>query len=702
MGSAKKRKNRDKALTNRELSWLQFNQRVQMEADNPDNPLLERAKFLAIVTSNLDEFMQVRYGRICAAARGSNGGKGVHGGHSAKSLLRRVNKAILHQHNFQYLLYEGIRSELYLQGVQLYPIFTLTKEMRARETEIYKKEIKPSLKRLSTDEVPQQKQLHLLVKLSHSQRKTVRFVTLALPTALPRLYELSADPSQHMFIRLEDIVRHHLHQLFTKEQAEQAAVFRVLRNQDFSMEEISQTDIPHEVREMLRMRRTGNVLRLEAEERMSEEALGMLMARFGIGPEQKYRVTGPLDLNKLMMNLYGELHRGDLKYTPVPPVLEAELMGEDVFERIAKKDYLLYHPYHSFSPVVHLLEHAAQDTAVTAIWQTLYRVSSNSPIVQALAQAAENGKRVTVLFEAFARFDEENNLFWGERLKQAGCHVLFGLPGLKTHSKVTLFEREENGKARRYLHLGTGNYHDGTAKLYTDMGLFTANPVMGEDACAFFAGLEGAAALPMQELVKAPEALKTTLLHLIEREKEHAVEGKPAGIIAKMNSLVDTAVIAALYSASNAGVPIRLIVRGICCLIPQLSGLSENIRVISIVGRHLEHARAFCFENGGESEVYLSSADWMPRNLQRRVELMFPVTDSACKRAVENVLALQWSDTEKACEQQSTGEYVRRSVRDGDRVNAQERLLYHLQEVLEDAAAEKTEAEPESALEDVG
>lgn len=702
MGSAKKRKNRDKTLTNRELSWLQFNQRVQMEADNPDNPLLERAKFLAIVTSNLDEFMQVRYGRICAAARGARGGKGVHGGHSAKSLLRRVNKAILHQQNFQYLLYEGIRSELYLQGVQLYPIFTLTKEMRARETEIFKKEIKPSLRRLSAEEVPQQKQLHLLVKLSHSQRKTVRFVTFTLPTALPRLYELSTDPGQHMFIRLEDIVRHHLRQLFPKEQAEQAAVFRVLRNQDFSMEETSQTDIPHQVREMLRMRRTGNVLRLEAEERMSEEALGMLVARFGIGPEQKYRVTGPLDLNKLMMNLYGELHLSDLKYPPVPPMLETELMGEDVFERIAKKDYLLCHPYHSFAPVVHLLERAAQDTAVTAVWQTLYRVSSNSPIVQALAQAAENGKRVTVLFEAFARFDEENNLFWGERLKQAGCHVLFGLPGLKTHSKVTLFEREENGEARRYLHLGTGNYHDGTAKLYTDMGLFTANPVMGEDAYAFFADLEGAATLPMRELVKAPEALKTTLLHLIEREKEYAIEGKPSGIIAKMNSLVDTAVIAALYSASNAGVPIRLIVRGICCLIPQLSGLSENIRVISIVGRHLEHARAFCFENGGESEVYLSSADWMPRNLQRRVELMFPVTDPACKRAVENVLALQWSDTEKACEQQSTGEYVRRSVRDGGRINAQERLLYHLQEVLDDAAADKTEVEPEGALEDVG
>ncbi len=682
MRGEKKRKSRDQALTNRELSWLKFNKRVQMQADNPENPLLERAKFLAIVTSNLDEFIQVRYGAIHAAALRRGQGIKECAERPAKGLYRRVNRAVLRQQNFQYLLFEGIRSELYLQGIQLYPIFTLTDAMRERETEIFKTEIKDSLRQLTAEEEPQQKQLHLFVKLVHPQRKTVRFVTVALPSALPRMYELSPDPAQHRLIRIEDIVRHHLHQLFSKEQVEQAAIFRVLRNQDFPIEDYAQEDIPQAVREMLRVRRIAPVLRLEAEERMSEEMLQLLMNRFGLAPKQKYRVTGPLDLNKLMMNLYGEIHRADLKFTPVEPLLLQELMGEDVFGRIAQKDHLLYHPYHSFAPVVHWLEHAAQDPAVREIKQTLYRVSGNSPIVQALAQACENGKQVTVLMEAMARFDEENNLFWGERLRQAGCHVIFGVPGLKTHSKITLVEREEAGELKPYLHLGTGNYHDGTAKLYTDFGLLSADPVLGEDARRFFAMLEGAQCSPLQELIKAPEELKTTLLHLIEREKEHALEGRPAGITAKMNSLLEESVIAALYSASNAGVPIRLIVRGICSLSPGREGLSENIRVVSLVGRHLEHARAFCFENGGESETYLSSADWMPRNLQKRVELMFPVKDPECKRAVENILELQWQDTENASEQQPTGDYLPKASPREEKVNSQNRLLYHLQEVL--------------------
>ena len=682
MGTPKRKKRKEKALINRELSWLQFNRRVQMEADNPDNPLLERAKFLAIVTSNLDEFMQVRYGRIRDAARGKSGNKPVNGYASAKGLYARVNKDVLRQQNLQYLLYEGIRSELYLQGVQLYPIFSMTDALTQREAEIFKKDIRPNLRQLAPEEEPQQKQLHLFIKLSHTQRKTVRFVVLALPTALPRLYDLSADPKQQLFIRLEDIVRHHLQYFFAKEHIEEAAVFRIIRNQNFLMEEMLPEEIPQKVRAMLRRRRTGQVVRLEAEERMSEEMLRLLLRRFRLAAEQRYRVTGPLDLNKLMMNLYGAMHRGDLKYKPVEPLLLTELMGEDVFERIAAKDYLLYHPYHSFAPVVHLIERAAQDSAVRAIRQTLYRVSENSPIVQALAAAAENGKEVVVFFEAHARFDEENNLFWGERLQQAGCRVIFGLPGMKIHSKITLFEREEAEGIRCYLHLGTGNYQESTAKLYTDFGLLTANPELGEDACRLFRRLDGAETPPLESLIKAPEAIKTTLLHLIEREKEHAAEGRPAGILAKMNGLSDKNVIAALYSASSAGVPVRLIVRGICALVPGRQGLSENIQVMSLVGRNLEHARAFCFENGGECDVYLASADWMPRNLDRRVELMFPIWDKACKQAVENVLELQWRDTEKAFFQQGNGECLRRGAAEGTPVNAQETLLYHLTDVF--------------------
>ena len=676
-----KKKGYSKSLANRELSWLQFNERVQMEADNPANPLLERAKFLAIVTSNLDEFMQVRYDRIRGEAR-KKGGKRVQGGYTAKGLYRHVNKVMLHQQNQQYLLYEGIRSELYLNGVQLYPVFDITETLQNRATEIFKKEMRLNIKPLGPEEEPQQKQLHLLVKLFHPQRKSSRFVILALPKSLPRLYDLSTDPGIHLFIQMEDIIRQRLQQLFAKEQVEEAAVFRVLRNQNFEMAEVPGDNVEQTVRDMLRKRRTGVVMRLEAEERMNEEMLEYLMGRFGLSEKQKYRVTGPLDLNKLMMNLYGELRRADLKYVPAEPLLTEDLMGEDIFEQIARKDRLLFHPYHSFDPIVHFIQQAAKDPKVRAIRQVLFRVSANSPIVQALKEAVENGKEVMVLFEAHARFDEENNLFWGDRLRQAGCRVMFGLPGLKVHSKITLVEREEDSGLRCYLHLGTGNYQEGTAKMYTDFGLLTADSALGADGQLFFQSLEGVVIPPMEAMVKSPEALQTTLLHLIEREKEHALEGRSAGIVAKMNSLVDKKVISALYDAAGAGVSVCLIVRGICCLIPEREGQSENIRVHSIVGRHLEHARAFRFENGGESQIYLSSADWMPRNLERRVELMFPVTDPDCKLAVENVLALQWRDTEKTFCQMSNGKYARKRAGSAETVNAQDQLLHHLPEIF--------------------
>lgn len=682
MGSHKGSKKLKKWMINRELSWMYFNKRVQMEADNPDNPLLERAKFLAIVTSNLDEFIQVRYQGIVHQARRRKENKKIEGGITARQLLKRINKEILHLQNLQYLLYEGIRSELYLEGVQLYPIFTLTEDMQRREAEIFKEEIQPNLRPLSEQEILRQKQLHLFVKLYNPRKKNFRFVTFVLPSGLPRLYELSEDVSVHRFIRLEDIVCHYLHQLLPREKVMDAAIFRVLRNQNFPVEPSAQEDITAAVRNMLLRRRKGQVMRLEAEERMSEEMLNMLMLRFQLSAEQRYRVTGPLDLNKLMMNLYGLLQRSDLKYPIVAQRQIPELMAQDIFEVIAQKDVLLYHPYDSFEPVMHLLDVAAKDPNVRTIKQTLYRVSGNSPIVQALAEAADNGKQVTVFFEAYARFDEENNLFWGERLERAGCKVIFGLPNLKTHSKITLIERVESGALKRYLHLGTGNYHDGTAKSYTDFGLLTADGKLGEDACRLFEELEGGVPTSLHELIKAPEDLKSSILRFIAREKENALAGIPCGILAKMNSLSDKQVIRALYDASAAGVPIRLIVRGICCLLPDIPGISENIQVISIVGRHLEHARAFCFCNGGDKQVFLSSADWMSRNLDRRVELLFPVKDASLKQAVENVLLLQWNDNQKAQQEQRDGSYIRRDARSGRCVNAQEELLFHAEEII--------------------
>ena len=674
MGTAHKRKAKRHAIENRELSWLAFNRRVQEEADNPDNPLLERAKFLSIVTSNLDEFIQVRYGRIYEAAR-----KGEKG---ARALYRRVNREVLRQNNAQYLLYEGIRSELYLQGVRLYPTFSLDEDHMRREKALFEKEIRPYLKvEPLRDSRPRQKQLYLLVKLARPRPKDAQFRLVSVPAALPRLFDLSKSKGEQYLIRVEDVVKHYLHRIFPKDQVEHAAVFRIIRNQNFPVQERSTDDIVPAVREMLSQRIGGEVMRLEAEERMSEEMLTLLMKHFAVERERRYRVTGPLDLNRMLMNLYGQVKRPELKFPPAQPVEIPELMGPDAFEQIDRRDFLMYHPYHSFAPVVRLMKLAAEDPTVRAIRQTLYRVSGNSPIVAALAQAAENGKEVQVLFEAHARFDEENNLYWGERLKRAGCRVMYGLPNLKTHSKITLFEREVDGETRREVHLGTGNYHDGTAKLYTDFGLLTADPTLTADAAAFFEGLERGGAEPLKELVTAPDLLAPTLLDLIERESGNAEAGRPARILAKMNSLSDKEIIKALLRAGRAGVEIDLIVRGICCVIPQIEGVSDRIRVRSIVGRHLEHARAFVFENGGQREVYLSSADWMPRNLYRRVELMFPVKDEALARAVENVLSLQWNDTEKARTRLADGSYVL-SPRHADGINAQETLLKDVEGVF--------------------
>lgn len=686
MGTAHKRRVARKAIQNRELSWLAFNRRVQAEADTPANPLLERAKFLAIVTSNLDEFIQVRYQRLYVAAEDRAKNRRQQGGMRARKLYRLVNKEILRQNNMQYLLYDGIRSELYLENVCLYPTFSLDEDHTRREKALFEKQIRPYLKVEELENSrPRQKQLYLCVKLVRARRKGARFKLISLPSALPRLLDISKSKDAQCLIFVEDVVKHYIHRLFPKDQVEHAAVFRILRNQNFEIEERTDDDIIPAVRGMLTQRISGDVMRLEAEERMSEEMLTLLMKRFGVTQERRYRVTGPLDLNKLLMSLYGMMKRADLKYPAARSVEIGALMGDDVFEQIDRRDWLMYHPYHSFAPVAHAMRRAAVDPTVRAIRQTLYRVSGNSPIVAALAQAAENGKEVQVLFEAHARFDEENNLYWGERLRRAGCDVMYGLPGLKTHSKITLFEREVDGRTLREVHLGTGNYHDGTAKLYTDFGLFTADETLTSDAAAFFEGLRREETV-LQELVKAPDQLQPALLWLIERERENAAQGRTAGITAKMNSLADEALIRALLDAGRAGVEVRLIVRGICCLLPEIEGVSENIHVRSIVGRHLEHARAFVFENGGAREVYLSSADWMPRNLYRRVELMFPIKDEALARSVENVLRLQWEDTEKCRHRLADGSDT--LPRFGEGINAQEAMLADIDGVFAGAREE--------------
>lgn len=681
MGAAHKGKAEKQAMDNRELSWLKFNSRIQDEADHLDNPLLERAKFLAIVTSNMDEFLQVRYERIYRAAYADARDEKAADHLAAEKLYRKVNKQILRQCNRQYTMYEGIRSELYLKGVQLYPTFLLDETLSDREKTLFEKKILPVLKVEDLKAArPVQKQLYICVKLVRP-RKGAQFKLVALPASLPRLYDLSATPDVQCLIKLEDIVKHHIYRLFPREEVEHSAVLRIVRNQNFETVEKTKEDVVPAVRRMLGKRPDGAVMRLEAEESMSEEMLTLLMKRFGVELERRYRVTGPLDLNKLLMGLYNMIRKPELKYPIAQPVELPELMGDDIFDRIDERDWLMYHPYHSFQPVVHMMQRAAEDPTVKSIKQTLYRVSGSSPITAALIRAAENGKDVLVLFEAHARFDEEHNLACGDKLEHAGCRVIYGLPNKKVHSKITLIEREVEGEIRREVHLGTGNYHDGTAKLYTDFGLLTADEQLTEDAVAFFDTLQGIQG-EMKEIVKAPDQLKPRLLELIRREAQHAEAGRPARILAKMNSLSDKKIIRALMEASKAGVEINLIVRGICCLIPEIEDVTENIHVRSIVGRQLEHARAFLFENGGETEVYLSSADWMPRNLDRRVELMFPIKDERCRQAIENVLTLQWNDTQKCRHCDAEGVYELHPRKENG-LNAQEVMIENIAGVFD-------------------
>ena len=667
----------------RELTWLQFNHRVQKEVENMQNPLLERAKFLGIVTSNLDEFMQVRYVSILRDGRGENRDTLLSSGLTLGRKLELVDIAVTEQQKMQYILYHGIVDELEQKHIRFYPQIGQSDAMKAEIKRIFWGEIMPKLKIIPWGEEywpMNQKKLRLMVKLRPRNGNAVRYAMVSYPGS-PRLFRLPCEDGTICLIRHEDLLRQWLWMMFSQDDILEASAFRIIRNQDFPLN--PEEDVATAVREMLVKRTTGDVMRLEAEEDISEEALRVLAQHFEVPDDQLFRVSGPLDLAKLMMTSYGMIHRPELKYPKAKQVFIHELMDSQIFKRVEERDWLLFHPYHSFEPIINLFTQAATDPNVVAIKTTLYRVGNNSQVVRALVKAAEAGKQVEVVMETQARFDEDANLSNSERLRRAGCRVICGIPGLKTHSKAILITRKENGVLKQYVHLGTGNYHDGNAKIYTDMGLLTSDQLICADVLSFFQALEHESReLHTKALIAAPINLKAKVFELIAREKEHALAGRPSGIIAKMNSLLDENVTEALYDASAAGVKIRLIVRGICTLIPGDEQMSENIQVVSIVGRHLEHARAFLFENGGDTEVYLSSADWMPRNLDRRYELMFLIHDERCRRAIENVLKLQLMDNQKSWMMDKCGDYTRRQA-DGDTpVNAQEVLIASINEVF--------------------
>lgn len=654
-----------KVFINRELSWLEFDARVLGEAEDVLNPLFERLKFLSITASNLDEFFMVRVASLKDMVNAGYTKKDIAGMTAAEQLAALDDRT----HAFvkrQYKIYnDELVPALAREGFHIIGSHEeLTHEQEIFVDKYFHEDVYPVLTPMAVDSsrpfpLIRNKTLNIaaLLKKKNGDDGT-EFATVQVPSVLPRFVRLPGE--QDTIILLEEIIERNIDKLFLNYDILCAYPYRIMRNADLSIDEEDAADLLKEIEKQLKKRQWGQAIRLEVQGNIDKQLLKRLKSELNITDSDIYRIDGPLDLT-FLMKLYGSFDYAKLKTPKYMPAPVPELMnGKNIFEAVREGDILLHHPYQTFDPVVDFVRQAANDPGVLAIKQTLYRVSGNSPIVAALAAAAENGKQVSVLVELKARFDEENNIIWARKLEQAGCHVIYGLVGLKTHSKITLVVRREEDGIRRYVHLGTGNYNDSTAKLYCDMGLFTCSPAIGEDATAVFNMLSGySEPVGWNKLSLAPLWLRDRFHYLVEREIRYAREGQEAHIIAKMNSVCDKDIIELMYKASKAGVKIELIVRGICCLIPQLEGVSENITVRSIVGTFLEHSRIFYFENGGNPEIYMASADWMSRNLDRRVEIMFPVEDAKLKKEVKHILDVQLADNVKAQLMQPDGSYVR-------------------------------------------
>ena len=673
---------------NRELSWLKFDGRVLNEARDKSIPLLERLKFVSITSSNLDEFFMVRVASLKDMVHANYKKKDI-AGMTASEQLAAINEKTRELVGLQYSTYNrSLIPLLNKNHIYIVDEFEKLTEEQSRFVDRYFEEnVYPVLTPMAVDAsrpfpLIRNKTLNIAALLSRKKGKEkkegeeVDFATVQVPSVLPRLVQIpSSEPEEKTFILLEQIIEKNIDKLFLSYEIRCACPYRVMRNADLTIDEDEASDLLKEIQKQLKMRQWGEVIRLEVEEGIDETLLQFLKTELKVAEEDVFSIEGPIDLT-FLMKMYGMEGCDELRYKPYTPQRVPQIEpGSDIFAAIRKGDILLHHPYQTFDPVVDFIRQAALDKNVLAIKQTLYRVSGNSPIIASLAMAAENGKQVSVLVELKARFDEENNIVWAKKLEQAGCHVIYGLVGLKTHSKIALVVRREEDGIRRYVHLGTGNYNDSTAKLYTDCGIFTCQEAIGEDATAVFNMLSGySEPLSWNELALAPLWLRTKFMRLIERETKHAREGKPAKIIAKMNSLCDAGIIAALYEASAAGVKIQLIVRGICCLKVGIPGVSDNIEVRSIVGNFLEHSRIFYFYNDGEEEVYMGSADWMPRNLDRRVEILFPVLDENIRRQVMHILEVELEDNTKAHFLQADGTYEKMDKRGKVLVNSQEQF----------------------------
>jgi polyphosphate kinase len=651
---------------NRELSWLQFNQRVLDEALDAKTPLLERVKFFCICSSNLDEFFEVRVAGVKQQIESDVVARSIDG-LTATETFRQIVKYVRRMVEIQYRCWrEELKPQLAEHHIRFLPFADLAAPDLKHLESYYHNQVRPVLTPLAIDPAhpfPQllNKSLNIMVRLEMLKDGTpLKYLAVVqVPRVLPRLIKLKRDDSRQDYVFLAEVIGHYLADLFPGTTILGYWSFRVTRNSELYIDEEEVANLLKAVENELHNRRKGDAVRLEVEKDCPQDIRDVLLSTFRLTEEDLYVLDGPINPTRLMAIYEGD-HSPELRDAPFVPVAPGALQNEaDLFSAIQKRDLLLHHPYESFNPVVELLESAAEDPQVLAIKQTLYRTGGDPRIIGALMNAVRNGKQVTVVVELRARFDEANNILWAGKLEEAGVHVVYGLVGLKIHAKMTLVVRKEDEFIRRYVHLGTGNYNPSTAKLYTDLSYFTCKPAIAEDVTNLFNLLTGICQFPgTSKLIVAPFDLKQRMLKLIERETETAVKGLPARIIAKTNALVDPEVIAALYQASQAGVKIDLIVRGICCLVPGVKGLSENISVRSIVDRFLEHSRIFYFENACQPEIYIGSSDLMPRNLIRRIETLVPIEDGNLRdRLIEDILETHLTDNVKARFLQPNGEY---------------------------------------------
>jgi polyphosphate kinase len=673
---------------NRELSWLAFNERVLAEARNSSLPLQERLKFLAIVSGNLDEFFMVRVAGIKQQLQGGVAelpADGMLPGDQLTAIAERTHKMVEEEYR---VWQRELLPLLSANGFAVLNRDVLTAEQKAAAKTWFQANVFPALTPLAVDPghpFPhlRNKSLNVAVVVRRGgqrRRKELGESSLAVvqvPSVLPRLVPMPSSTGV-AFLLLEELILLHAGDLFPGFAVDQACAFRLTRNWDLDIDEEESQDLLASIQQELRRRDRGAVVRLELDATASPALESQLSAALKVGAMDVYRIAGPLQLQD--MTAIGDNDpRLENRVEPLVPATQALINNADsILQLVGQRDLLLHHPYESFDPVVRFLDEAADDPNVLAIKQTLYRTTGDSPVARALVRASENGKQVAVLVELKARLDEANNIAWARRMEENGVHVVYGLIGLKTHCKVTLVVRREGNGIRRYVHLGTGNYNSATARAYTDLSYFTARTEIADDVTALFNLLTGYSTQPnWKRLAVAPTTLQTKVLELIERETQRAKKGEPARIIGKMNALVDPVVIRALYGASQAGVEIDLLVRGICCLRPGVPGVSERIRVVSIVDRFLEHTRAFAFGVGAQTDVFISSADWMPRNFHRRVEVMAPVEEPALKaRILEEVLGLGLKDNVKARHLQSDGTYVPGPLQlDGQTIRSQTVLL---------------------------